>query len=89
MRFYNKETDDEIIYVAEQDSSKAYKFDMDVGARAGDFKYKSGLYEIYLIVGDSSISNSFQWLVADIEIKFPANANQGGMLIFCVIHEIK
>lgn len=77
VRFYNKAEDEEIIYVAEQDSSKAYKFDMDVGARATDFKYKSGLYEVYLIVGDASISNSFQWLVADIEIKFPANANVG------------
>lgn len=57
---------------------------MDVGARAADFKHKSGLYEIYLIVGDSSISNSFQWLVAEIEIKFPSNANQGGIIIsFC------
>ncbi|XP_037806658.1 dolichyl-diphosphooligosaccharide--protein glycosyltransferase subunit 2 [Lucilia sericata] len=78
VRFYNKENDEEIIYVAEQDSSKAYKFDMDVGARAGDFKYRSGLYEMYLIVGDSSISNSFQWLVAEIEIKFPANNPVGG-----------
>lgn len=78
VRFYNKENDEEIIYVAEQDSNKAYKFDMDVGARAGDFKHKSGLYEMYLIVGDSSISNSFQWLVAEIEIKFSANTHVGG-----------
>lgn len=78
VRFFNKETEDEIIYVAEQDSSKAYKFDMDVGARASDFKHKSGVYEMYLIVGDSSISNSFQWLVADIEFKFPAGSSVTG-----------
>ncbi|XP_005176537.1 dolichyl-diphosphooligosaccharide--protein glycosyltransferase subunit 2 isoform X1 [Musca domestica] len=72
VRFYNEKEDKEIIYIAEQDSSKAYKFDMDIGARAGDFNYVSGVYQIYLIVGDASISNSFQWLVADIELKFPA-----------------
>lgn len=52
---------------------------MDIGARAGDFNYVSGVYQIYLIVGDASISNSFQWLVADIELKFPA-ASKTGML---------
>ncbi|XP_013108169.1 dolichyl-diphosphooligosaccharide--protein glycosyltransferase subunit 2 [Stomoxys calcitrans] len=71
VRFYNEEEDKEIIYIAEQDSSKAYKFDMDIGARAGDFSHVSGVYHMYLIVGDASISNSFQWLVADIELKFP------------------
>lgn len=70
VRLNNKETNEEIIFVAEQDTSKAYKFDMDVGARAADFNSKTGLYSIDLIVGDSSISNSFKWHVADIQIKF-------------------
>jgi oligosaccharyltransferase complex subunit delta (ribophorin II) len=70
VRLNNKETNEEIIFVAEQDTTKAYKFDMDVGARSADFNSKSGLYSIDLIVGDSSISNSFKWHVADIQIKF-------------------
>uniref|UniRef100_A0A1A9WP29 Dolichyl-diphosphooligosaccharide--protein glycosyltransferase subunit 2 n=1 Tax=Glossina brevipalpis TaxID=37001 RepID=A0A1A9WP29_9MUSC len=73
VRFYNKLEDLEVIYVAEQDSSKVYKFDMDVGARAGDFKYKSGLYEMFLIVGDASLSNSFEWHVANLDLEFPHN----------------
>uniref|UniRef100_A0A1L8EBK6 Dolichyl-diphosphooligosaccharide--protein glycosyltransferase subunit 2 n=1 Tax=Haematobia irritans TaxID=7368 RepID=A0A1L8EBK6_HAEIR len=73
VRFYNEKEDKEIIYIAEQDHSKAYKFDMDIGARAGDFNYVSGVYQMYLIVGDASLSNSFQWLVADIELKFPVS----------------
>lgn len=50
---------------------------MDIGARGGDFNYLSGVYQMYLIVGDASISNSFQWLVADIELKFPAASKTG------------
>ncbi|XP_058056009.1 dolichyl-diphosphooligosaccharide--protein glycosyltransferase subunit 2 [Anopheles bellator] len=66
----NKDSRHEIIFVAETDSSKAYKFEMDVGARAGDFDHKSGVYELQLIVGDALLSNSFQWHVADVELKF-------------------
>ncbi|ETN61184.1 ribophorin ii [Anopheles darlingi] len=66
----NKESLQEIIFVAEIDSTKAYKFEMDVGARASDFGHKSGTYEIILIVGDALLANSFQWLVGDVELKF-------------------
>lgn len=66
----NQETKEEIIFVAEQDSSKAYKFDLDVGARGADFGHRSGSYALELIVGDASLSNSFRWAVADLELKF-------------------
>lgn len=66
----HKESKEEIIFVAEQDTTKAYKFDLDVGARGADFGHRSGLYSIMLIVGDASVSNSFKWLVGDIELKF-------------------
>lgn len=68
---FNVKTQEEIIFVAEQDSNKAYKFDMDVGLHGADFRYKSGNYELHLIIGDSSISNSFNWHVANVELKFP------------------
>ncbi|KAH8347702.1 hypothetical protein KR084_000312, partial [Drosophila pseudotakahashii] len=70
VRLYNKKTDKEIIFVAEQDSSKAYKFDMDVGNNGKNFYYQSGTYSIYLTVGDASLSNSFEWLVAEVQLKF-------------------
>lgn len=66
----NKETKEEIIFVAEQDTAKAYKFDLDVGARGADFGHRSGVYALELIVGDASLSNSFRWAVADLELKF-------------------
>lgn len=71
----HKETKEEIIFVAEQDTSKAYKFDLDVGARGSDFGHRSGAYSIILIVGDASISNSFKWHVADIDLKFSQDAS--------------
>lgn len=72
----NKETKEEIIFVAEQDTTKSYKFDLDVGARGSDFGYKSGLYSLTLIVGDASLSNSFKWHVADLELKFNQESTQ-------------
>lgn len=72
----HKDSGEEIIFVAEQDSTKSYKFDMDVGARSADFGRRSGLYSLELIVGDSSISNSFRWLIADIQIKFSAESQE-------------
>lgn len=70
----NKATSQEIIFVAEADSSKAYKFEMDVGARSADFNYQNGLYSLELLVGDALISNSFSWHVADVNIKFGADS---------------
>uniref|UniRef100_A0A182J203 Dolichyl-diphosphooligosaccharide--protein glycosyltransferase subunit 2 n=1 Tax=Anopheles atroparvus TaxID=41427 RepID=A0A182J203_ANOAO len=74
----HQETGQEIIFVAETDTSKAYKFEMDVGARAVDFGHKSGLYELRLIVGDALLSNSFQWYLADLELKFPTTETAAG-----------
>lgn len=70
VRLSNKQSDDEIFFVAEQDTSKSYKFDMDVGARGSYFEYKSGLYSIELIIGDAFMSNSFNWNLGDIQLKF-------------------
>ncbi|XP_059615682.1 dolichyl-diphosphooligosaccharide--protein glycosyltransferase subunit 2 [Phlebotomus argentipes] len=74
VRFENGQTGEEIVFVAEQDSSKVYKFDMDVGARSSDFSQTSGKYLMELIVGDASLSNSFRWHVADINLKFSGDA---------------
>lgn len=70
VRLEHKETGEEIVYVAEIDSFQSYKFEMDVGARSADFGHRSGLYALELIVGDASLSNSFRWLVTDVQLKF-------------------
>lgn len=76
VRLSNAQTKEEIIFVAEQDASKAYKFDMDVGARSADFGHKSGLYNLELIVGDSLLSNSFRWHFGDVQLKFSQEADR-------------
>jgi oligosaccharyltransferase complex subunit delta (ribophorin II) len=60
----------EIVFIAEQDVAKAYKFEMDVGARAGDFGGKSGIYNVDLIIGDSSLVNSFVKNLGQVNLKF-------------------
>lgn len=69
VRFTDK-TGAEIIFIAEQDVAKAYKFEMDVGLRAGDFGAKSGVYSVDLVIGDASIVNSFVRNLGDITLKF-------------------
>lgn len=75
VRFSSKDNS-EIIFIAEQDIAKAYKFDMDVGARSGDFGHKSGTYSVDLIIGDSSLVNSFKWTLGEINLKFQQEARQ-------------
>ncbi|XP_008550108.1 dolichyl-diphosphooligosaccharide--protein glycosyltransferase subunit 2 [Microplitis demolitor] len=61
----------EVIFVAEPDASNIYKFEMPVGSEAQTFGYYSGEYEVDLIVGDAVLSNSFQWHIATVDLKFP------------------
>lgn len=71
VRFFNKDKNHEVIYVAEQDNrDKAYKFDLDVAGHSNDFLNYNGVYQMQLLVGDASLSNSFLWHMADIEFKF-------------------
>lgn len=68
--FREQATGKEVIFIAEQDTSKAYKFNLDVGAHAGFFHHSSGAYSYELIVGDALLANSFRWHLADVELKF-------------------
>lgn len=60
----------EIIFIAEQDVAKAYKFEMDVGLRAGDFSGRSGVYAVDLVIGDASLVNSFVRSLGEVSLKF-------------------
>ncbi|XP_060518362.1 dolichyl-diphosphooligosaccharide--protein glycosyltransferase subunit 2 [Cylas formicarius] len=58
----------EVIFVAEQDTSKLYKVEINLGQELSG----SGLYDIEFIIGDSIISNPFRWNVGTIEINLGA-----------------
>lgn len=88
VRLSNDQTKEEIIFVAEQDPTKAYKFDMDVGARSADFGHKSGHYSMELIVGDALLANSFVWKFADAQLKFAQEPNLGSQPVRKALPEI-
>jgi hypothetical protein len=50
----------------------------DVGSKASEFGYLSGLYSMELIVGDAVLSNSFSWKVADTFLRFSDNGPSPG-----------
>lgn len=78
VRFENTATREEIIFVAEPDSSKTYRFDLDLSVRGVDFAQRSGAYAVELIVGDAAISNSFRWPLAEVALKFAGEAKPKG-----------
>lgn len=79
--FREKANGREVIFIAEQDASKAYKFNLDVGAHAGFFHHSSGAYSYELVVGDALLANSFRWHLADVELKFQERIEKpSGML---------
>ncbi|KAF7996632.1 hypothetical protein HCN44_002278 [Aphidius gifuensis] len=66
----------EVIFVAEPDSTNVYKFDMPIGSSAQTFNYESGQYAVNVIIGDALLSNSFEWYLGDVSLKFPDKSNE-------------
>ncbi|UJR30982.1 hypothetical protein I4U23_018493 [Adineta vaga] len=65
LRFTNKKSNKEIVYLAEatSGSNAQYKVEVDLTSNAADFRHQSGAYELALIVGDSLLQNAFDWKV--------------------------
>ncbi|GBL93594.1 Dolichyl-diphosphooligosaccharide--protein glycosyltransferase subunit 2 [Araneus ventricosus] len=72
--FVNQKTKQEVVFVAEPDSSSVYRFDLDVKLKEKDFQYASGLYDIHLIVGDHVLKNPFMWKLGQVTFTFTAVA---------------
>lgn len=67
----NVQTNEEIIYLADQDrTSKVYSKDINLAYKGRDFGYQSGDYLIRLVVGDSSLQKSINWPLGQINIQF-------------------
>lgn len=71
----NQNTKQQIVFVAEPDTSGVYRFDLDVNGKAKEFDYASGRYDLILIVGDAVIANPFIWKISDIILTFPPHPN--------------
>ncbi|KAH3710333.1 hypothetical protein DPMN_069810, partial [Dreissena polymorpha] len=63
VKLTNLESKQEIIFVAESDSSNNYKFELNVGGSAKDFGFKTGKYSLELVIGDAVIENPIAWTV--------------------------
>jgi len=74
VRLSNQKTKQEVIFVAEEDSAGAYRFDLDIGAKSKDFNSLSGKYTMELIVGDAVIENPITWTMADVQLTFADDA---------------
>lgn len=48
-----------------------------MGAAAKSFDYNNGDYNTELIIGDAALSNSFQWTLAVVSLKFPEPSASG------------
>nr|KAF6330905.1 ribophorin II [Myotis myotis] len=71
VRLHNQKTGQEVVFVAEPDSKNVYKFELDTSERKIEFDSASGIYTLYLIIGDATLKNPILWNVADVVIKFP------------------
>jgi oligosaccharyltransferase complex subunit delta (ribophorin II) len=90
--FSKVDTKQEIVFVAEPDSAKVYKFDVDLQKSSKDFDFLSGKYSMKMIVGDAVISNPFVWHLADINLKFAEQDKpkpSGKAVIYKPLPEIK
>lgn len=67
LRFTNKKSNKEIIYLAEPTAgaNPTYKAEVDLTSNAQDFRHQSGLYELSLIIGDALLENSLTWKLND------------------------
>lgn len=58
------------MFVAEPDSKNLYKFELDTAERKSEFDSISGMYSLYLIVGDATLENPILWNVVSVFSNF-------------------
>lgn len=69
--FVNEKTNEEVIFIADQDRiSKVYNKDINLAYKGKEFNYESGDYLIKLVVGDSLIEQSISWTLGKVNIQF-------------------
>lgn len=74
VRFYNEKTAQEVIFIAEKDSSNTYKLDLNLEVRSKDFGGISGAYQVNLYVGDAMIMNSINWKLGSVILQLDSSS---------------
>ncbi|KAG7310862.1 hypothetical protein JYU34_003693 [Plutella xylostella] len=62
--------DEETIFVAEPDNTKAYKVELNVASLSSHLRAQSGVYTVSVFVGDSAVSNPVAWPVGQLAFNF-------------------
>jgi len=93
VRFEHRNTNQNIIFVAEADKTSTYKFEIDLMSAGKDqFKSLSGLYSVSLIIGDATISNPISWNLCDVTLKLGESSEKSksaAELLYSQKEEIK
>ncbi|KAL0851575.1 hypothetical protein ABMA28_007357 [Loxostege sticticalis] len=72
---------DETIFVAEPDNSKAYKVDLNVGSLSKHVRAANGAYSLSVLVGDSAAAAPIAWQLGDIHFNFGRDGNALGEVL--------
>lgn len=70
LRLYS--SNKEILFVAEQDTSKAYKIEVNLASEL----VKSDIFDMELILGDAIISNPIRWVLGTIDVNLGVSDTQ-------------
>ncbi|GMT04621.1 hypothetical protein PENTCL1PPCAC_26795, partial [Pristionchus entomophagus] len=71
--FEHVESGEEVVFIADaQKTEGAYKMDVNLVKEGKDFGGHSGGYRLRLVIGDSLIRTTLNWIIADATITVPA-----------------
>lgn len=79
LKFTEKISGREIIYLAEAGLTKSYSVEIDFSTNAKNFRHKSGIYSVELIVSDSLFENPTILKVSELKVNFGSEISDEGL----------
>jgi len=70
VRFSDVKSGREIVFLAQATSGNQYTAEIDFATNAKNFRHRSGVYSVELLVSDSLIENPVAWKIAEIKLQF-------------------
>jgi len=79
LKFTDKKSGREIIYLAEAGLTKTYSVEIDFSTNAKNFRHKSGTYSVELIVSDPLFENPTILKVSEMKLDFGSETSDAGL----------